>query len=272
MTPMVAARSTRIALMDLGPSEPGQYSACGVTVLGIEAPTQATPPVASEGMKLLVIEDDPSIGNSIRDGLSLDGHVVTVVTDGQTGLHHALGERWDVVVLDIVLPSLNGFVVCSRLRAAGCQTPVLMLTAKDGEYDIAEALDAGADEYLVKPFSLVVLAARLRALVRRVGGDRRAAIEVGRLRLDPAARRCAVDGVEVRLTVREFSVLEYLVRQRNLTVSRTQLLDAVWDSAFDGDPNIVDVYVGHLRRKLSVPDAATDIIETVRGIGYRLNG
>jgi len=170
-------------------------------------------------------------------------------------------------VLDILLPGLSGYEVLRRLRQAGSWVPVLMLTAKDGEYDIADALDLGADDYLVKPFSFVVLVARLRALLRRGARERPATLRAGALTVDPATRRCWRDGTEITLTAREFGVLEYLVRNRGRVVSKTELLTHVWDEHFDGDTNIVEVYVGYLRRKIDKPFAVRTIA-TVRGAGY----
>ncbi len=170
-----------------------------------------------------------------------------------------------MIVLDIMLPGMNGYRVCQQLRAADVWTPVLMLTAKDGEYDQADAFDLGADDYLTKPFSFVVLTARLRALVRRGGPVRPVLLTVGDLVLDPARRRVERAGAEVQLTAREFSVLEFLMRNRGDVVTKSEILEKVWDANFDGDPNIVEVYIGYLRRKLDQTR-----IETIRGAGYRL--
>jgi DNA-binding response OmpR family regulator len=172
-------------------------------------------------------------------------------------------------VLDVMLPKLSGYEVLRRLRADDVWTPVLMLTAKDGEHDIGDALDLGADDYLTKPFSYVVLVARLRALLRRGAPSRPALLAAGDLVLDPATRRCSRAGASVALTARECAVLEYLLRNRDVVVSKTDLLEHVWDENFDGDPNIVEVYVGYLRRKVDDPFGRASI-ETVRGAGYRL--
>ncbi len=178
-------------------------------------------------------------------------------------------QPYDVVVLDILLPKLNGYRVCTALREECNWTPILMLTAKDGDFDIAEALDAGADDYLTKPFSFVVLTARIRALARRGAPARPVVLEVGDLRLDPAAHTTDRGGEEISLTAKEFSLLEYLMRHPGEAVSKTDILNAVWDWDFEGDPNVVEVYIGYLRRKIDQPfDRAS--IETIRGVGYRL--
>jgi two-component system OmpR family response regulator len=173
-------------------------------------------------------------------------------------------------VLDIMLPKLNGYRVLELLRARGIWTPVLMLTAKDGEYDQTDAFDLGADDYLTKPFSFLVLVARLRALIRRGGPERPVVLMAGDLTLDVARRRVERDGREITLTPREYGLLEFLMRHRGDTVSKTEILAAVWDPAFDGDPNVVEVYVRYLRKKIDTP-FARHAIETIRGMGYRLN-
>lgn len=193
---------------------------------------------------------------------------VRAVHDGAEGLHRTLGGGYDLVLLDIMLPGMNGYRVCAELRAAGDETPILMLTAKDGEYDEAEGLDTGADEYLTKPFSYVVLVARVRALLRRRTRGAAPAIVLGDLTVDPAARRVHRGEAEVELTAKEFAVLEHLAANAGRVVSKTQIIEAVWDLAYDGDPNIVEVYVSALRRKLDVPFGRRSIT-TVRGAGYR---
>jgi DNA-binding response OmpR family regulator len=198
-----------------------------------------------------------------------EGFAVDVVGDGTEALWLASEQPYDALVLDIMLPGMNGYQVCSALRERGNWTPILMLTAKDGEYDEAEALDTGADDFVSKPFSYVVLLARLRALVRRGAAERPAVLTVGDLRLDPADRSCQRSGESVRLSPREFAVLEYLMRRAGQVVSKAELLAHVWDFGFAGDANIVEVYVGYLRRKLDVP-FGRHTIETVRGAGYRL--
>ncbi|MFI1172606.1 response regulator transcription factor [Streptomyces melanogenes] len=220
-------------------------------------------------MRILVVEDDERLAELLRRGLSGDGFAVDVAHDGPRGLEFALGNDYDVIVLDVLLPGLNGFRLCARLREADVWTPVLMLTAKDGEYDEAEGLDTGADDYVTKPFSYVALVARLRALVRRGRRERPAVIHVGDLEIDPAARRCRRGGTVLDLTAREFAVLEYLALRHGEVVTKTEVLEHVWDHAFDGDVNIVEVYVSALRRKIDTP-FGRHTIHTVRGAGYRL--
>ncbi|MFJ4710589.1 response regulator transcription factor [Streptomyces sp. NPDC088785] len=219
-------------------------------------------------MRLLIVEDEKRLAVTLAKGLTAEGYAVDVVHDGLEGLHRASGSPYDLVVLDIMLPGLNGYRVCAALRAAGNDVPILMLTAKDGEYDEAEGLDTGADDYLTKPFSYVVLVARVKALLRRRGAAGRAnpVHTVGPYAVDTAARRVthAEDG-EVPLTAKEFAVLEQLVARAGEVVSKADILDHVWDFAYDGDPNIVEVYVSALRRKLGA-----SLIRTVRGAGYRL--
>ncbi len=222
-------------------------------------------------MRVLVVEDERSLASAVRRGLTADGFSVDVAHNGEDGLWRATEHPYDAVVLDIMLPKLSGYEVLKRMRAGANWTPVLMLTAKDGEYDIADALDLGADDYLSKPFSYVVLVARLRALLRRGAPARPAVLEAGDLRLDPASHSCRRATDEVSLTPREFALLEYLLRHRDEVVSKTQILSHVWDEHFDGDPNIVEVYVGYLRRKIDAPFGRRSI-ETVRGAGYRLKG
>ncbi|WP_030268678.1 response regulator transcription factor [Streptomyces sp. NRRL B-24484] len=221
-------------------------------------------------MRLLLVEDEPQLAASLARGLRAEGYAVDVVGDGPSGLAEAQALPYAAVVLDLMLPGMNGFRVCRELRRAGCPVPVLVLTAKNGEYDEAEALDCGADDFLAKPFSYVVLTARLRALIRRGGAGRPARLAVGDLTVDAAARRCAVGGAEVRLTAKEFGVLECLALRPGEAVPKTEILDAVWDTAFRGDVNIVEVYVAALRRKLAAASARA-AIETVRGTGYRLS-
>lgn len=219
-------------------------------------------------MRLLIVEDEKRLALSLAKGLTAEGYAVDVVHDGQEGLHRAGEGAYDLVVLDIMLPGMNGYRVCAALRAAGNDVPILMLTAKDGEYDEAEGLDTGADDYLTKPFSYVVLVARVKALLRRRGsaGGASPVHTVGPYAVDTAARRVThgEDG-EVPLTAKEFSVLEQLVTRAGEVVSKADILEHVWDFAYDGDPNIVEVYVSALRRKLGAP-----LIRTVRGAGYRL--
>ena len=220
-------------------------------------------------MRILVVEDEAKTAAAIRRGLEAEGHAIDIAPDGAEGLWLAEQNPYDVVILDIMLPELSGYELCARLREAGDWTPILMLTAKDGELDEAHALDTGADDFLTKPFSFVVLLARVRALLRRGKTERPAVLTAADLRLDPAAHRCWRGDAEVVLTAREFAVLEYLLRHAGDVVSKAAILENVWDFNFDGDPNIVEVYIRHLRKKLDEPFASR-LIETVRGAGYRL--
>ncbi|RFS81256.1 DNA-binding response regulator [Actinomadura spongiicola] len=220
-------------------------------------------------MRLLLIEDEERLATALSHGLRGEGYAVDVAHDGREGLDLARTHPYSALILDIMLPGLNGYAVCANLRGAGSTVPMLMLTAKNGEYDEAEALDTGADDYLSKPFSFVVLLARLRALLRRGGAVRSPVLRVGDLWLDPAARRCRRGDVEVRLTAKEFAVLECLARRPDEAIAKIDIIDEVWDQAFDGDVNIVEVYVRALRRKLDVPFGRSTI-QTVRGAGYRL--
>jgi DNA-binding response OmpR family regulator len=220
-------------------------------------------------VRVLVVEDERTLADALARGLGAEGFAVDVVHDGAEGLHAARETAYDAVVLDLLLPSMSGYEVVRRLRSADIWTPVLMLTAKDGEYDIGDALDLGADDYLTKPFSYVVLVARLRALLRRGAPARPAVLTAGDLRVDPATRRCQRADGQIQLTAREFALLEFLMRRADAVVSKTEILEHVWDAHFDGDPNIVEVYVGYLRRKIDTPFGRS-AIETVRGAGYRL--
>lgn len=221
-------------------------------------------------MKVLLVEDDSKIAAAVQRGLSAEGFTVEVSSDGEDGLWRATEGTHDLIVLDLMLPGRNGFSVCAALRERGVWTPILVLTAKDGDLDEAEALDTGADDYLTKPFSFPVLVARVRALLRRTAGRDPVPVAVGDLRIDPAARRVWRDEQEVALTAREFDVLELLVRRAGKVLSKDEILAAVWDDDFDGDPNIVEVYIGRLRRKVDEPFGLRSI-ETLRGAGYRLS-
>ncbi|MGW7413100.1 response regulator transcription factor [Streptomyces sp. NPDC054863] len=217
-------------------------------------------------MRLLIVEDEKRLAVSLARGLTAEGFAVDVVHDGLEGLHLAGEHAYDLLILDIMLPGMNGYRVCATLRAAGNDVPILMLTAKDGEYDEAEGLDTGADDYLTKPFSYVVLLARIRALLRRRGSAGQSPVlTVGALTLDTAARRVHRGEDEVTLTAKEFAVLEQLALRPGAVVSKAEMLEHVWDFAYDGDPNIVEVYISTLRRKLGA-----ERIQTVRGAGYRL--
>jgi DNA-binding response OmpR family regulator len=221
-------------------------------------------------MKLLLVEDDVKIATAVRRGLVAEGFTVEVATDGDEGLWRAIEGTYDLIVLDLMLPHRNGYRVCADLRAAGDWTPILVLTAKDGDLDEAEALDTGADDYLTKPFSFPVLVARIRALLRRVPTGSHEVHAVGDLRIDPAARRAFRNDVELSLTAREFDVLSFLVRRAGQVQSKRDILAAVWQDDFEGDPNIVEVYVRRLRRKVDEPFGRRSI-DTVRGAGYRLS-
>jgi two-component system OmpR family response regulator len=220
-------------------------------------------------VRVLVVEDEERLARSLERGLEADGFAVDVALNGTDGLWMAQENAYDAIVLDIMLPGINGYRICSKLRDAGDWTPILMLTAKDGELDESEALDLGADDYLTKPFHHVVLVARLRALMRRGARERPATLSAGDLRLDPAAHHAWRGDAPLDLTAREVSVLEYLLRHAGEVVSKREMLEHVWDDDFEGDSNIVEVYVRHLRKKIDIPFGRSSI-ETVRGAGYRL--
>jgi DNA-binding response OmpR family regulator len=220
-------------------------------------------------MRVLVVEDEAALAEGVRRGLEAEGFATDVAANGVDGLWMAQEHPYDAIVLDILLPGLNGYKVCAQLRAAGVWTPILMLTAKDGEFDEVEALDTGADDYVTKPFSYVALVARLRALIRRGSSERPAVLACSDLRLDPAERRAWRGEVELSLTARELALLEYLLRSDGAVRSKTDIVEHVWDQSFDGDLNIVEVYIWHLRAKIDRPFGRTSI-ETVRGEGYRV--
>ena len=216
-------------------------------------------------MRILLVDDEQRFAAAVRQGLEAEGLAVDVAHDGDEGLWMARSNDYDAIVLDILLPGLNGYRVCAELRDGGDWTPILMLTALDEDLDEAEALDTGADDYLSKPFSFVVLVARLRALLRRGASPRPVVLEVGTLRLDPAAHRCWRAGQEVELTAKQFALLECFMRHPGQVLSKTALREHVWDYAFADSSNIVEVYVSSLRKKVGAGR-----IETVRGAGYRL--
>ncbi len=216
------------------------------------------------GVRLLVVEDETRMAAALRRGLTAEGFVVDIAADGRQGLEAARFGEYDAMIVDVMLPGMSGYQIVRTLREEQRWLPILMLSAKDGEHDQADGLDCGADDYLTKPFSYVVLLARLRALLRRGAPARPAVLTCGTISLDPASRRVDVAGEDVGLTVREFALLEYLIRNAGQVVSKTQLLDRVFDAE---EPNLVEVYIGYLRRKLG-----SDAIETVRGAGYRLIG
>jgi two-component system, OmpR family, response regulator len=220
-------------------------------------------------VRLLIVEDELRLASALQRGLSAEGFTVDVANTGPDGLHAARETAYDAVVLDIMLPGLSGYRIIEQLRAAENWVPILMLTAKDGEYDEADALDLGADDYLVKPFSFVVLLARLRALLRRGVTPRPASLSVGDLVLDPAAHTVTRGTEPVDLTPREFALLEFLMRRAGQAVSKADILHHVWDAHYDGDANVVEVYVGYLRRKIDTPFGRQSV-QTIRGAGYRL--
>ena len=218
-------------------------------------------------MRVLVVDDEVRLAQALRRSLQAEGFDVDVAHDGNDGFAMAQAEPYDAIVLDILLPGMNGYRVCAELRKAGNWTPILMLTAKDGEYDEAEALDTGADDFLSKPFSYVVLVARLRALLRRSSSSGAPAMEVGDLRLEPANRACRRGDTPIDLTPREFSLLEALMQGAGRAVPKQELLEQVWGT--EVDPNVLEVYVGYLRRKIDQPFDRKSL-QTVRGVGYRL--
>ncbi len=218
------------------------------------------------GVRVLVVDDERGLVDALRRGLTAEGFAVDVAYDGAAGLDLATDRDYDAIVLDVMLPRRNGYDVVTGLRAAGVTTPVLLLSAKDGEHDVADGLDVGADDYLTKPFSFVVLVARIRALLRRPPQVRPAVLAVGDLVLDPAARTVTRGGEQVDLTARELALLEYLMRHADRVVGKVELRDHVWDGPGE-DGNVVEVYVGYLRRKLG-----REAIATVRGAGYRVAG
>jgi DNA-binding response OmpR family regulator len=220
-------------------------------------------------MRFLLVEDDLRLARVVRRGLEAEGFVVEIALDGHEGLRRAGEDAFDAILLDVMLPGLNGYAVCAALREAGNWAPVLMLTALDDELDEAEGLDSGADDFLRKPFSFLVLVARLRALVRRGAPERPTQLTVGTLRLDPARHRCWRGETEIQLAPREFAVLHVLARRGGDAVSKRELLEQCWDTAYEGSPNLIEVYIGLLRRKIDDPFRCRSL-ETVRGVGYRL--
>jgi DNA-binding response OmpR family regulator len=220
-------------------------------------------------MRLLIVDDEDRLVRTLQRGLQGEGYVVDTAHDGIEAFTLASAVKYDAIVLDLMLPGASGYQVCQGLRQAANWTPVLILTAKDGEYDEADALDCGADDYLTKPFSYVVLTARLRALIRRGRASRPTPMTVGDLTLDPATRRCTRGGVQVRLTSKEYAVLEVLMRDAGQIIRKTEILDRVWDVIEERPGNLVEVYVSALRRKVDAPFGRASI-RTVRGAGYRI--
>ncbi len=221
-------------------------------------------------MRILVVEDEVTMAESLRSGLQAEGFAVDVAPDGEEGLWLAGEVDYDAIILDLMLPKVNGFKVCRTLREREDWTPILMLTAKDGHLDEAEGLDTGADDYLTKPFAFVVLLARLRVLLRRAGSERPTILAAGDLTLDPASHDVQRGESKIDLTAREFSLLEFLMRRVGEVVSKTEIMSHVWDFNFDGDPNIVEVYVRSLRKKIDVPFDRSSIV-TIRGAGYKID-
>jgi DNA-binding response OmpR family regulator len=220
-------------------------------------------------LRILVVEDEVRLARYLKRGLEAEGFAVDVVRDGAEGLWMAMEQPYDAITLDVMLPGMNGFKVCESLRHQGNWVPVLMLTAKDGEHDEAEALDTGADDFLSKPFSFLVLLARLRALMRRSTGERPSVLAVGTLSMDPSTHEVKRKGKIVELTTREYSLLEYLMRHSGDVLSKADIMAHVWDWEFDGDSNIVEVYVGYLRKKIDAPFGVKTLC-TIRGAGYKL--
>jgi len=221
------------------------------------------------GMRVLVIEDEAKLAQVVARGLREEGYAADIAGRGEDALWMAQSAAYDAILLDVMLPGADGFEVCRRLREAGVWSPILMLTARDAIEDRVSGLDAGADDYLVKPFSFEELLARVRALVRRAPGERPVVIEVGDLRLDPAARRAWRGETELELSAKEFALLEIFMRRPGRVLSRSELLDGAWDMAFERRSNIVDVYMRYLRAKIDKP-FGRESLETVRGVGYRL--
>jgi len=221
-------------------------------------------------MRVLVVEDEKKLGELLRRGLDEEGYAADLADRGEEALWMAHAVPYDVIVLDVMLPGADGYEICRRLRGDGVWAPVLMLTARDAVDDRVSGLDAGADDYLTKPFSFEELLARIRALTRRAPVERPPVLEVGDLRLDPAAHRAWRGDQELDLSAKEFALLELFMRRPGVTLSRTQLLDGAWDIAFESRSNVIDVYVRYLREKIDRP-FGRDSIETIRGVGYRLS-
>ncbi len=220
-------------------------------------------------MRVLVVEDERKLGELLRRGLGEEGYAADLADRGEEALWMVRAVDYDVIVLDVMLPGADGFEICRRMRDSGVWAPVLMLTARDAVDDRVSGLDAGADDYLTKPFAFEELLARLRALTRRAPAERPSVLEVGDLRLDPAAHRAWRGDQELELSAKEFALLELFMRRPGMTLSRTQLLDGAWDIAFESRSNVIDVYVRYLREKIDRP-FGRDSIETIRGVGYRL--
>jgi two-component system OmpR family response regulator len=226
--------------------------------------------MSDEQRRVLVIEDDHDLAHAVAALLGDEGFVVEQRHDGESGLAEAIANAYDVIVLDVMLPKRNGFNVCLDIRNAGVNTPLLMLTAKDGEMDEVEGLEVGADDFLRKPFERSILLARIQALLRRHDRERPQRLVVGAVSLDPLRRKVSSNDREATLTPREFALLEFLMTNAECQLAKNEILSAVWGSDFDGDPNIVEVYIGYLRRKIDVPGQPS-IIRTLRGVGYMVS-
>ncbi|MDQ6783839.1 MAG: response regulator transcription factor [Actinomycetota bacterium] len=220
-------------------------------------------------MKVLVVEDEKRLAAAVKRGLQSEGFSVDIALDGTEGGWLAAQNAYDAIVLDVMSPGVNGFKLCADLRDEGNWTPILMLTAKDGELDEAEALDTGADDLLSKPFSLVALVARLQALLHRGAVERPSVLTCGDLRLDPSAHVCTRGDILIDLTAKEFTMLEYLMRRAGEVVAKAEILDHLWDCTFEGGANLVEVHISTLRRKVDVPFDCQSI-QTIRGVGYKL--
>ncbi|MEN3345588.1 MAG: hypothetical protein V7635_2164 [Arthrobacter sp.] len=220
-------------------------------------------------MRILLVEDETMLAETVRRGLTNEGFVVDVTHDGVSGLWAATENPYDAILLDLMLPLKNGYEVLKELRKGNIWTPVLMLTAKDGEYDQTDAFDLGADDYLTKPFSFLVLVARIRALIRRGAPERPVMLTLGTLTLDPGSRSVRRGATAIELTAREYGLLHYLMRTHDQVVSKSQILANVWDPAFEGGDNVVEVYIGYLRRKIDTP-FGLQTLSTLRGMGYKL--
>lgn len=223
-------------------------------------------------MRILVVEDEHRIAQAIRQGLEQEAYAVDVCFDGEDGLNAAMAEEYDVILMDVMMPRMDGITVCRKLREASVHTPILLLTAKDQTQDVVRGLDAGADDYLPKPFSFEVLLARIRALLRRPSEAKQQRLQAGGLTLDPASRRVERQGQAINLSAKEYGILEYLLRNKGRVISKNSIISHVWDFDADVLPNNVEVFITYLRNKIDKPFDAEPLIRTVRGFGYTING